>query len=179
MSLALRAKQFATEAHNSIAQKRKYTGEPYIVHPEDVVAILTRLSDKPPTEEMIAAAWLHDVVEDTPVTLDDVRAKFGSKVADLVDQVTDRSRPEHGSRAVRKAIDRSHIACGTPEAKSIKLADLISNSASITQYDPLFAKVYMAEKRELLKVLGAGDVGLLKLATYIVDKYFMEQALAA
>lgn len=173
--LIQRAKVFATNAHASIHQIRKYTKEPYIVHPAEVVAILTKMSHNPPTEAMVAAAWLHDVVEDTPVTLDEIRREFGEKVASLVDDLTDVSKPEHGNRATRKAMDRAHTAAASPEAKAIKLADLISNTASIVLHDPEFAAIYMQEKRELLKVMRSADPGLLSLANYIVGKYFAEQ----
>ena len=170
------AKKFATEAHASIDQRRRYTNEPYIVHPAEVVAILTNFSDKPPTDTMIAAAWLHDVVEDTPVSLAQIREQFGPRIAELVDQLTEVSKPEDGCRAVRKAMDRAHTALASPEAKSIKLADVISNTARIADQDPKFAAVYMREKRELLKVLKHGDAGLFRLATYIIDKYFATHA---
>jgi (p)ppGpp synthase/HD superfamily hydrolase len=59
---------------------------------------------------MIAAAWLHDVVEDTPVTLEDLHSEFGEGIAELVEALTDISRPEDGNRRKRKAIDREHLA---------------------------------------------------------------------
>ena len=61
------AKKFATHAHGD--QKRKYTLEPYIAHPAAVVELVRGV---PHTEAMLCAAWLHDVVEDTPVTIDEV-----------------------------------------------------------------------------------------------------------
>ena len=76
-----RAADFAKTAHESIDQRRKYTNEPYIVHPAKVAEIVSNVTDD---ENMICAAWLHDVVEDTPVTLADVRDKFGDDVAHLV-----------------------------------------------------------------------------------------------
>lgn len=176
MNLVMRAKQFATKAHFDAANVRKYTGEPYIVHPEEVVAILENMSEHRPTEEMLAAAWLHDVVEDTPVTIEEIDAVFGKKVAQYVEELTDVSKPSQGSRFVRKAIDRAHTALASPEGKTIKLADLISNTVSIVEHDPAFAKVYMREKREMLSVLTAGDKQLMSLARHIVFKYFEEEA---
>ena len=85
--------EFATEAHGD--QKRKYTGEPYITHP---IAVMEIVREVPHTEEMLMAAVLHDTVEDTPVTIEDIKTKFGTKVAELVDGLTDVSRPEHGNR---------------------------------------------------------------------------------
>jgi (p)ppGpp synthase/HD superfamily hydrolase len=80
--LERRALEFAIAAHASIDQRRKYTGEPYIVHPIAVAALVRSV---PHTPEIIAAAYLHDVVEDTPVTIEEIRAEFGDEVAALVD----------------------------------------------------------------------------------------------
>jgi (p)ppGpp synthase/HD superfamily hydrolase len=112
------------------------------------------------TPDMVAAAWLHDVVEDTGCTFTDVHMAFGIDIATLVGWLTDVSRPEDGNRATRKAMDRAHTAEAPAEAQTIKLADLISNSRSIMQHDPEFAKVYLEEKRLLLEVLTKGDAGL-------------------
>lgn len=162
-TLEQRARAFATMAHRG--QTRKYTGDPYIVHPEAVVKLVASV---PHTEAMLAAAWLHDVVEDTPVTLDYLRAEFGVEVAALVEQLTDVSRPWNGNRAIRKAMDREHLAFASPEAKTVKLADLIDNSRSIIERDPGFARTYVAEKRLLLEVLWQGDPILHGMATRIV-----------
>jgi hypothetical protein len=113
-------------------------------------------------EEMIAAAWLHDVVEDTPATLEDVRREFGASVAVLVQDLTDVSRPSDGNRAARKEVDRRHLALASPRAKTIKVADLIDNCEDITRNDPRFARVFLQEMDALLGVLGEGDAGLLQ-----------------
>ena len=159
--LETRARVFATAAHAAVGQLRKYTFEPYIVHPAEVVAILKTVDHTP---EMIAAAWLHDVVEDTGVTLELVRREFGDSVADLVGWLTDVSRPDHGNRAARKAVDRAHTAAAPAEAQTIKLCDLISNTRSIVEHDEKFARTYLAEKRLLLEVMTKGDPELLARA---------------
>jgi (p)ppGpp synthase/HD superfamily hydrolase len=155
MDIVEKAKVFATAAHAAVAQLRKYTNEPYIVHPADVFAIVSTVDSVTP--EMLAAAWLHDVVEDTGVTIEVIRQMFGEKVAELVGWLTDVSRPEQGNRATRKAIDRAHSAMAPAEAQTIKLADLISNCTSIREHDEAFARVYFEEKRLLLEVLTKGD----------------------
>jgi (p)ppGpp synthase/HD superfamily hydrolase len=109
---------------------------------------------------MVAAAWLHDVVEDTGCTFTDIHMAFGIDIATLVGWLTDVSKPEDGNRAHRKAMDRHHTAQAPAEAQTIKLADLISNSRSIMAHDPAFAVTYLAEKRLLLEVLTKGDRGL-------------------
>ena len=160
-TLAERARVFATAAHAAVGQLRKYTHEPYIVHPAEVVSIVQTV---PHTEAMLAAAWLHDVVEDTGVTIETVRAEFGTEVADLVSWLTDVSRPEQGNRAHRKALDRAHTAAAPAEAMTIKLADLISNTRSIMEHDAKFAKTYLEEKRLLLEVMTRGDAVLMARA---------------
>lgn len=166
MDIVERARIFATAAHAAVAQLRKYTNEPYIVHPAEVFAIVSTVHDATP--EMLAAAWLHDVVEDTGVTIEVIKQVFGEEVAELVGWLTDVSRPEQGNRATRKAIDRAHTAMAPAQAQTIKLADLISNTKSIMQYDEKFAKTYLAEKRLLLDVMTKGDAGLMaRAAEYI------------
>lgn len=156
-SIEVAAREFATHYHGIIDQRRKYTNAPYIEHPAAVVEIVKSVSHTP---EMIAAAWLHDVVEDTPATIEEVRRTFGHHIASLVEMLTNASRYEDGNRAARKAIDRAHLAMATPEAKTIKLADLIDNTGSIVARDPKFARTYLAEKARLLTVLRDGDAGL-------------------
>ena len=160
-----RARLYATSAHGEIGQVRKYDNEPYITHPAAVVEIVKSV---PHDDAMLAAAWLHDVVEDTPRTLDEIRAEFGDDVADMVSDLTDVSKPPDGNRATRKAIDRHHTQLASPRAKTIKLADLIDNTRSIVQRDPDFARVYLTEKNELLKVLTEGDLTLWHRANNMV-----------
>lgn len=160
-ALEERARAFATAAHGSIGQLRKYTGEPYIVHPIAVAEIVRTV---PHSEEMIAAALLHDVVEDTPVTVEEIAAEFGPVVADLVGWLTDVSKPEDGNRRTRKHMDLLHTAKAPAAAKTIKLADLIDNTKSIARHDPSFWSVYRREKMALLEVLKEGDAALWKEA---------------
>lgn len=150
----LKARNFAALCHAEVGQVRKYTNEPYINHPAEVVSIIKTVTH---TLAMVQAAWLHDTVEDTNITLDDVRLEFGNEVAEMVEMLTDVSRPEDGNRAARKAIDCEHTAKASPAAKTIKLADLISNTSSIVARDPEFARTYLMEKRRLLEVLKDGD----------------------
>lgn len=162
------AKAFATDCHASVDQRRKYTGEPYIVHPTAVVALVKSV---PHTIEMVLAAWLHDTVEDTSATIEEIRAMFGEDVAQLVEMLTDVSKPSDGNRAIRKEIDRQHTASASSQAKTIKLADLIDNTGSIVTRDPEFAKIYMAEKELLLECLTEGDPALFKLASSMLTEY--------
>jgi len=164
------AMEVATRAHNG--QIRKYTREPYVVHPFAVAGLVRSVTDD---EYMIAAALLHDVIEDTEVNSMTIWGLFGPTVGMLVDGLTDVSTPEDGNRAVRKALDREHLANQPPAVKTIKLADLIDNTKSIVAHDENFAKVYMHEKDELLHVLKEGDQTLWSLARETVDKYFEQK----
>ncbi|CCV12978.1 HD domain-containing protein [Mesorhizobium sp. STM 4661] len=154
MSIVSQASYFTAGAHAAVGQKRKYCGEDYIHHPARVVALVRSVTHN--QTNMCAAAWLHDTVEDTKVTLEQIAFHFGEEVAALVEQLTDPSVPSDGNRAARRAIDREHTARASPDAKTIKLADLIDNASSITQADASFAKVYMTEKKALLEVLTEG-----------------------
>lgn len=160
------AQVFATWAHRG--QLRKYTGEAYIVHPKRVANIVRSV---PHTTNMLCAAWLHDVVEDTKVSLFWIRFFFGKEVAVYVEMLTDVSKPSDGKRTVRKAIDRDHTSMALPCVKTIKLADLIENSESIIAHDPNFAKVYLVEKELLLDVLTEGDPTLWDLANEQVKRW--------
>ena len=167
MTIVERARVFATAAHAAVGQVRKYTFEPYIVHPTEVAGIVATV---PHTDVMVAAAYLHDTVEDTGVSIVDIQKEFGNEVASLVSWLTDVSEPEQGNRAVRKAIDREHTAMAPAAAQTVKLADLIANSGSILAHDPAFAKVYLEEKRMLLEVLTRGDATLMARARSIVGE---------
>ena len=159
--IVARADAFAARAHSAINHKRKYTGDDYIVHPREVAAIVASV---PHTPEMLAAALLHDTVEDTGVSIETIRAEFGAVVAGLVADLTDVSTPGGGNRAIRKGIDLAHTASASPSAKTIKLADLLSNTASIVAHDPGFARVYLKEKAAMLEVMTDGDATLLARA---------------
>lgn len=160
-----RAAAFAKAAHKKIDQRRKYTNEPYIVHPQAVAGLVESVTTD---EVMIAAAWLHDVVEDTSVTIGDVEKAFGQEVASLVDDLTDVARPEDGNRAARTAKNRDHTAAADPRAKTVKLADVIHNISDIAQANPGYAPKYIAEKEQLIEVLGEGDPALLKQANQTI-----------
>lgn len=153
--LVERAAAFAFAAHTAIGQKRKYTGAAYIEHPERV-AHLVRVAAFG-SQEMIAAAWLHDVVEDTPIDQTDIAIHFPREVAMLVDWMTDKTTLADGNRASRKKLERERWAGAPAAAQTIKLADALDNAQDILLHDPDFAKVYIAEMRLLLSVLDQGN----------------------
>jgi (p)ppGpp synthase/HD superfamily hydrolase len=73
--LVEQARVYATTVHSRIDHRRKYSNQPYQKHLESVVKIVSSVSDD---AEMLAAAWLHDTVEDTPATLEDLEQHFGA-----------------------------------------------------------------------------------------------------
>jgi len=159
--LTERAEIYATQAHERINHRRKYSNQPYQEHLRAVAGLVADVTDDP---EMVAAAWLHDTVEDTSATLGQIEQEFGVSVAGLVAELTDVSKPSDGNRAVRKKIDRDHLALASARAQTVKLADLIDKCTDITQHDTRFAKVYLAEMEALLEVLQQADGRLLKRA---------------
>ena len=159
MDIIAKAEKFAQEAHKD--HKRKYTGDPYYIHLDEVRNIVKQAGG---TVEQQAAALLHDTVEDTNTTPMDITREFGPKIAKLVVELTDVSKPEDGNRKTRKAIDRDKLAGVSAEAQTVKYADLISNGKDIAQNDPKFAKVYHAEKADLLRVMTKGNQNLRKQA---------------
>lgn len=163
-----RARRYATEAHSRINHRRKYSFEPYDVHLKDVAGIVATVTDDP---ETIAAAWLHDVVEDTPASFLDIEREFGPTLAALVEELTDVSRPADGNRATRKAMDRAHLAGASGRAKTVKLADLIDNCRDICRQDREFGRVFLQEMASLLEVLGDGDQRLHKRATAMLREH--------
>lgn len=150
------ARVYAMAAHSAVDHRRKYTGDRYHVHPAAVARLLAGYGFGP---HVVAAAHLHDVLEDTHATVADLSEVFPSEVVALVVQVTDVSRPEDGNRAARKALDLAHLIRATPEGRAIKLADMIDNTASIVAHDPKFARVYLPEKRLVLRAF-KGTPGL-------------------
>ena len=131
-----RAILFAVRAHQNTERRGK--GFPYIVHPLEAMSIVATIT---PDQELLAAAALHDVVEDTDITLEDLRREFGPRVAGLVEQESDKfveGISEEDSWRDRKqaAIDR--IEAAPYDAKIVALGDKLSNMRAIARdYDEL------------------------------------------
>jgi guanosine-3',5'-bis(diphosphate) 3'-pyrophosphohydrolase len=156
---------FAAEAHRG--QTRKYNPSlPYIVHPIEVMSIVATVPHSP---EMLAAAVLHDVVEDTDVGISDIFKTFGQVTHDLVWAMTDQN--SQGNRATRKAAECERWSRQLPSAQTIKIADLISNTSSIVEHDPKFAETYLAEKRQLLNSLTLGSPTLWSRAYQQLERH--------
>ena len=162
---------FATGAHMAVGQRRKYTGEEYITHPVEVANILNENINV--DINVLQAAILHDVVEDTAVTIRNISTLFNSRVAILVDEVTDKfSDRSLGNRAHRKELERERLANISKMGQNIKVADMISNTKDIVTYDLKFAKVYLEEKSKLLDVLTKADQRIVKIARVQIEDGF-------
>ena len=168
-------KAFRLAALYHHGQKRKYTGEPYIVHPVDVMAILTEHlyfgRDHPPIQHMLAAALLHDTLEDTYASEEALRQEMPDEVVDLVVALTDVPH-EMGNRKTRKAMDRERISSAGYAVQTIKCADIISNTRTIMQFDPGFAPLYLREIIALLQSMGAAHHELREQAFGVVTAAF-------
>lgn len=157
MELVLKAHAFAAKAHAGVF--RKWSGEPYVEHAARVAGSLAALGFGP---EVVAAGYLHDVIEDTPATEAELAAEFGPKVAAWVVEVTNPKIPKvPGNRAARKAAVVNHLAGASYEGASIKLADMADNSSNVAALAPAFAKGYLAEMAKKVAVLGHGHPELL------------------
>lgn len=124
-----KAMRFAIDAHRDTERRGK--GFPYIIHPMEAVSIVATISNDP---ELLAAAALHDTVEDTAVTEEQIRAEFGDRVANLVhaeSDVLDPNLPEEETWRARKqaAIDR--LSRASRDAKIVALGDKLSNMRAI------------------------------------------------
>jgi (p)ppGpp synthase/HD superfamily hydrolase len=169
-----KARQFAHEAHDSINQKRKYCGSPYWIHTDEVASIVApfAITAKNPVA-VVCAAHLHDVIEDVfPINnyyhTYRIAEMFGEDTANLVVELTDVYTKEAWpdlARKQRKVLECERLGKVSPAAKTIKLADLISNTKSIVENDPDFAKVYIKEKLNLLGYLADGSPALLQTAS--------------
>lgn len=168
------ASAFSIAAHSAVGQVRKYTGVPYHTHPEAVFGILLAHA-KAVTYEMLIAAFLHDVVEDTGVTIETIKKVFGNEVADLVAGMTKNTYPEGTKRKYKFEAEVERLAATCPQVKTIKIADSIHNMLDFIANDPKYAKeIYLPEKRILLdKALKEGDTTLWNMADKIIID-FME-----
>lgn len=130
ISLMDRAIVFATRAHSGTY--RKGTNIPYIVHPIEAAAIVSTMTDEP---DMIAAAVLHDVVEDTDATVEEIRFFFNNRIADLVEAESEDKRkdlPPQETWMVRKMETLEFLRNKADrDAKILALADKLSNIRAI------------------------------------------------
>lgn len=149
-NMILKAREFAVEHHAE--QKRKFTEEPYITHLEETARLLWEAKPDAASEDY-AAAILHDVVEDTPATLEDVSRHFGAVVMSLVGELT-------ADNALKKEMGKKRymamsINGMTSRAFTIKLCDRLHNiSGLLDRRTPKkFVKWYWVETNYILENL--------------------------
>ena len=126
-----RAIIFAVKAHAGTERRGK--GFPYIVHPMEAVEIVATMT---PDQELLAAAALHDTVEDTDVTIEQIREEFGERIASLVASESDTfedgvSEEESWHKRKKAAIER--LANASHDAKIVALGDKLSNMRAIAR----------------------------------------------
>ncbi len=131
MTVLEKAISYAVNAHAGM--KRKGKERPYILHPVEVMTIVAGLTDD---EEVIAAAVLHDTVEDTETTREDIEREFGPRVASLVAAESENKREELPAEAtwqIRKQETLDHLEKASGEVKLICLGDKLSNIREISR----------------------------------------------
>ncbi len=141
-----RAIVFAVKAHHNTERRGK--GFPYIVHPMEAVEIVATITSD---QELLAAAALHDTIEDTDVTVEDIRREFGDRIADLVHAESDQfpegvSEEDSWHDRKQAAIDR--LAAASHDAKIVAMGDKLSNMRAI-------ARDYAMKGDELWKIFHA------------------------
>lgn len=164
MSLIIAAAKLAHELHKG--QIRKYTNRPYIEHPIRVAGRLATMSCA--DEISVAAAFLHDVIEDCDVTkerLIDLLSGVGSTsspccIASYVQMLTNPSKGSSLNRAARKEMDREHLRNAPKMIKIIKLIDRIDNLNEMSNADIGFIRKYCEESKLLADAIGDADSSL-------------------
>lgn len=168
-------KAFAALAHG--AQRRKYSDELYIHHPIRVMEMCRSYTDD---HCLLAAALLHDVLEDTTVTNETMQnflrsimspedtARTLQLVVELTDIYTKKNYPGLNRRA-RKSKEADRLSHVSGDAQTIKYADIIDNATNIFVHDPDFAVVFIQEGKYLLKKMRDGDPTLLTQALLVVE----------
>ena len=141
-----RAIVFAVKAHHNTERRGK--GFPYIVHHMEAVEIVATITSD---QELLAAAALHDTIEDTDVTVEDIRREFGDRIADLVHAESDQfpegvSEEDSWHDRKQAAIDR--LAAASHDAKIVAMGDKLSNMRAI-------ARDYAMKGDELWKIFHA------------------------
>ncbi len=169
-------REFADKAHGN--QMRKYSPDRYIVHPVRVMETCSKYTNHLP---ILAAALLHDVLEDTDTTVDDLHhfleqllnSEETVETLSLVVEMTDvfvKSEYPKWNRRKRKQRELERIVETSADAQTIKYADILDNSTEIAANDPDFALRYLSECLEILKSADTGNAALHRLAIDTVSR---------
>lgn len=175
MNLEQKALEFAREAHGRINQKRKYTGEDYIVHPIAVAEIVKSVTND---EDIIAAAYLHDTSEDiNPIFPNEysiyaIEREFNARIANMVFDVTNiytKKAYPNLNRDERKTLENKRLSKVCYDSMLVKLADIIDNCKDLEVAGDFGIK-YRDEKKEQLCFLKKGNGILYKRAYNVLYK---------
>lgn len=149
--LLIKAINFAKYKHRY--QIRKYSTDLYYyTHCLEVMAMVSRSPSC--TLIMKVVAILHDTLEDTDTTIEELEIMFGKEIARMVKGLTDISKPTDGNRLVRKAMDRQHLSEQDADTQTVKVADMMANAKDIMIKDAeKFGPVFIAEAKLLSQVL--------------------------
>jgi (p)ppGpp synthase/HD superfamily hydrolase len=167
-------RDFADRAHGT--QMRKYTPDRYIVHTIRVMELCSRHTTD---NALLSAALLHDVPEDTPVTAADIETflhtlmspEDTARTLKLVTELTDvyvKADYPQWNRKIRRQHERERISRTSPDAQTIKYADLIDNCKEIVKHDRQFAGKFLVECEEILKVITKGNTILYEEAVQTI-----------
>ena len=172
MSLITKAALFAEKAHRG--QVRKYTAdEPYFVHCAEVADIVSRYAPGGIAgESMIAAAYCHDILEDTRIQDWEIGSALTDTVKHYVQWLT---KEKKELRDETLSAYNSKLASAPDEAKLIKLADIYSNLKTIAERDTAFARQYFREKAEQIQCLSKGDSELYKQVSFMILSYLAKE----
>lgn len=168
--------EFADHAHGQ--QMRKYSTDRYIVHPVRVMKTCSHYTESVP---VLSAALLHDVVEDTNTTLYDIKnflsVLMNDEEADtiitLVRELTDvyvKKAFPNLNRFKRKKKELKRLCTISPDAQTIKYADIIDNAKDISKSGTDFAKRYLQECYDIVSALKKGNPELRSVALEVIFK---------
>ena len=173
-------RDFAHHAHGD--QRRRYTNDPYIVHPVRVMETCRTYTQDTAT---LCAALLHDVLEDTPVQEEAIRRFLETLmsevevtrtlriVVELTDVYTHELQPRM-KRKERRSREAERLATVIADAQTVKYADIIDNTIDLTQNDPDFAPVYIRECQAILDVADKGNADLYDRVLEMLQTYMAQ-----
>lgn len=168
-------KLYTKAAHDACGQVRKLSGEPYWVHPIGVADIVARYTDDIAT---IQGALLHDVIEDTKITRDQLVDVFGQEVGDIVQGCSDpQQKDPNMPRSVRKRINREHAAQQNSKVQNIKVADSIYNLLDMEGMDRESCIQYLKEKEQMIDMMILADDDLQWYAYGVIESLKEEYGL--
>ncbi|WP_147821776.1 RelA/SpoT family protein [Salidesulfovibrio onnuriiensis] len=165
LALIQKAYIFAAQAHDGVV---RLSGEPYISHP---MSVAYQLAEMQLDEASVAAGLLHDTVEDTDTTIDEIEDLFGEEVADIVDGVTKISKMQFESKAVAQAENMRKMILAMAEdirVLMVKLADRLHNMRTLGHMKPIKQRMIAQETLDIYAPLG-NRLGLHRIKTELED----------